>query len=252
MSLDSSSSSSSQKVLHFWENVDENVNNYSCFNLLKSNPDDPKQQLPVDIPQILFEEASFPAGMNCSHARDVYSSSAVLPEEGENGKRASPQTFLSILEIPDQAKIPVCTLDAHLNCRNCIDFQMKSEEVYSQCIIDIPSVNGNSNSPESFEEGVESFKSGNSPTSVLWRESSLKLGGKLMQSSLNLNNSKDKPVTEKVHDIPINRWRRYKRSASFDSRKVALMFSVLSSLGTLVLIYLTIRVRQRAEGFVHI
>ncbi|KAE9587770.1 hypothetical protein Lalb_Chr23g0277481 [Lupinus albus] len=248
MALDSSSS---QKVHHFLENVDENVNNYFCFNLLKPNPDDLKQKFPADIPPILFEESSFPAGMNCSQARDVYSS-YLLPDEGENGNRASPRAFLSVLEVPDQAKIPVCGLDANLNCRNCIDFQMKSEEVYSQCIIDIPSVNGNSNSPESYEEGVESFKSGNSPTSVLWRESSLKVGGKLMQSLVSLNSSKDKPVTEKVHDIPINRWRRYKRSASFDSRKVALMFSVLSSLGTLVLIYLTIRVRQRAEGFVHI
>ncbi|KAL2991164.1 hypothetical protein AAZX31_11G244900 [Glycine max] len=139
-------------------------------------------------------------------------------------------------------------LDAHINCQNCIDFQMKNEDVYSQCIVDIPSVNGNSVSPESYEEAVESFKTGNSPTSVLWRESSFK-GGKLMQSLVNVGNPRDKAVSEKLHDLPSNRWRRYKRAASFDSRKVALLFSILSSFGTLVLIYLTLRVRQRADGF---
>ena len=87
----------------------------------------------------------------------------MLPEEGENANFASPLAFLSILEVPDQAKSPLC-LDAHLNCQNCFDFQMKSEEEYSECVIDMPSVNGNSVSPESHEDGVESFKTGNSPT----------------------------------------------------------------------------------------
>ncbi|KAK7306019.1 hypothetical protein VNO77_43933 [Canavalia gladiata] len=208
--------------------------------------DDLNRQFPLEIPPILFEEASRPAGLHGSHAQDVYSVS-VLPEEGENANCPSPLTFLSILEVPTQAKSTMC-LDAHINCQNCIDFQMGGDDVYSQCIIDIPSVNGNSVSPESYEEPVESFKTGNSPTSVLWRESSFK-GGKLMQSLVNVSNLKDKPVSEKLHDIPSNRWRRYKRAASFDSRKVALLFSILSSLGTLVLIYLTLRVRQRADGF---
>ncbi|XP_061336610.1 uncharacterized protein LOC133283718 isoform X2 [Gastrolobium bilobum] len=203
-----------------------------------------------EIPPILFEEASHPAGLHGSHARDVFSVS-VLPEEGENANCAPPLAFLSILEVPNQAKSSMC-LDAHLNCQNCIDFQMKNGDEYSQCRIDIPNVNGNSVSPESYEEGVESFKTGNSPTSVLWRESSLKVGGKLMQNLMNISNPRDKPVTEKLHDIPSNRWRRYKRVASFDSRKVALLFSILSSLGTLVLIYLTLRVRQKADAFVHI
>lgn len=95
-------------------------------------------------------------------AQDVYSIS-VLPEENENANCASPLAFLSILEVPNQVKNTMC-LDAHINCQNCIDFQMKNEDVYSQCIVDIPSVNGNSVSPESYEEAVESFKTGNSPT----------------------------------------------------------------------------------------
>ena len=95
-------------------------------------------------------------------AQDVYSIS-VLPEEDENANCASPLPFLSILGVPNQVKSPMC-LDDPINCQNCIDFQMKNEGVYSQCIIDIPSVNGNSVSPESYEEAVEGFKTGNSPT----------------------------------------------------------------------------------------
>ncbi|RZB50207.1 uncharacterized protein LOC114394651 isoform X1 [Glycine soja] len=212
----------------------------------KPSNDGLNRQFPLEIPPILFEETSLPAGLHGSHTKDVYSIS-VLPEEDENANCASPLPFLSILGVPNQVKSPMC-LDDPINCQNCIDFQMKNAGVYSQCIIDIPSVNGNSVSPESYEEAVEGFKTGNSPTSVLWRESSFK-AGKLMQSLVNVSNPRDKPVSEKLHDLPSNRWRKYKRAASFDSRKVALLFSILSSFGTLVLIYLTLRVRQRADGF---
>lgn len=95
-------------------------------------------------------------------ARDIYSIS-MLPEGDESANCALPLAFLSILEVPNQAKSSMC-LDDQINCQNCIDVQMESSDVYSQCVIDIPSVNGNPVSPESFEEGVESFKTGNSPT----------------------------------------------------------------------------------------
>ncbi|KAI5406068.1 hypothetical protein KIW84_052714 [Lathyrus oleraceus] len=220
----------------------------SCLKLNKPNVHDLNSQLPLDMPPILVEETSFPDRLHASQVPDVYSIS-VVPEEAEKENSASPPAFLSVVEVPSQAKSGRC-LDSHTNCQNNIDFQMKSKDIYTQCIIDIPSVNGNSVSPESYEEGVESFKTGNSPTSVLCRESSLKVGAKLMQSLPSFNNARDKPVTEKLHDLPSNKWRRYKRSTSFDSRKVALLFSILSSLGTLVLIYLTLRVRQKADGFV--
>ncbi|CAJ1855745.1 unnamed protein product [Sphenostylis stenocarpa] len=238
--------SSAQKEHQIREFVDGNGNVAVGVKLHKKPiSEDLNRHYPLEISPILFEESSLPAGLHSSHARDVYSIS-VLPEEGGNKNCASPLAFVSILEVPNQAKSPMC-LDSPLNCQNCIDFQMKNEDVYSQCTIDIPSVNGNSVSPESYEEAVECFKTGNSPTSVLWRESSFK-GGKLMQSLVNVSNPRDKPVSEKLHDLPNNRWRRYKRAASFDSRKVALLFSILSSFGTLVLIYLTLRVRQRADG----
>ena len=103
-------------------------------------------------------------------ARDVYSIS-VLPEEDENEKCASPLAFLSILEVPNQAKSSMC-LDSPINCQNCVDFQMKNDDVYSQCSIDIPCVNGNSVAPESYEETIDCFKTGNSPTVSLINSSS--------------------------------------------------------------------------------
>ncbi|KAK7379474.1 hypothetical protein VNO80_04935 [Phaseolus coccineus] len=239
--------SSAQREHQIREFVDGNGNAAVGLKLHnKPSSGDLNRQFPLEIPPILFQDSSLPAGLHSSHARDVYSIS-VLPEEGENENCASPRAFLSILEVPNQAKSLMC-LDSPINCQNCIDFQMKNDDVYSQCSIDIPCVNGNSVSPEPYEETIECFKTGNSPTSVLWRESSFK-GGKLMHSLVNVSNPRDKPISEKLHDLPSNRWRRYKRAASFDSRKVALLFSILSSFGTLVLIYLTLRVRQRADGF---
>ncbi|XP_050879103.1 uncharacterized protein LOC127082921 [Lathyrus oleraceus] len=251
MTMAVESSSSCQKQHQIQEFLEGNGNvpvGCSCLKLNKPNVHDLNSQLPLDMPPILVEETSFPDRLHASQVPDVYSIS-VVPEEAEKENSASPPAFLSVVEVPSQAKSGRC-LDSHTNCQNNIDFQMKSKDIYTQCIIDIPSVNGNSVSPESYEEGVESFKTGNSPTSVLCRESSLKVGAKLMQSLPSFNNARDKPVTEKLHDLPSNKWRRYKRSTSFDSRKVALLFSILSSLGTLVLIYLTLRVRQKADGFV--
>ncbi|KAI4345247.1 hypothetical protein L6164_012387 [Bauhinia variegata] len=219
----------------------------SCNKLLKPSPEQVIQQFPLETQPIIFEDASLPAGLyqslHDSHGEDVYSIS-VLPEEDGNTNCASSLAFLSILEVPNLSKSQMY-LDAHLNCENCIDFQMKSEDNYSPCIIDIPSEKDNSICPKSCEEGIENLKAGNLLTSVLWRQASLKVGGRIMQILMSLSSLRDKSVTEKVHDMPSNRWRRYKRSASFDSRKIALLFSILSSFGTLVLIYLTLRITQR-------
>ncbi|XP_054822301.1 uncharacterized protein LOC129320746 [Prosopis cineraria] len=224
----------------------------SCLKLLKSSSGEVNQQFPLEFPSILFEEASLPRDLHqplhSSLDQDLYSIS-VLPEEGDKADCASPLAFFSILEVPDQSE-SLMSLDAHVNCHSCIDFQMKSEEVCSSCPVDIPIVNGNSISPESYEEGVESFKAKNLLSTVLWRQASLKIGGKLTQILTNLTTSRAASVTDKAYDLPSIRWRRYKRSASFDSRKVALLFSILSSVGSLVLIYLTLKVRQRGDGFV--
>ncbi|KAK4256685.1 hypothetical protein QN277_006376 [Acacia crassicarpa] len=224
----------------------------SCLKLLKPSSDEVKQLDPLEVPSILFEEASLPGELHeplhSSLDQDLYSIS-VLPDEGDKAGCASPLAFFSILEVPDHSE-SLMSLDAQINCHSCVDLQMKCEGVCSSCKVDIPTVNGNPISPEFYEEGIESFKTRNFLTRVLWRQASSKVGGKLMQILTNLTTSRATSVTDKVHDLPSIRWRRYKRSASFDSRKVALLFSILSSVGTLVLIYLTLKVRQRGDGFV--
>ncbi|XP_076907898.1 uncharacterized protein LOC143564532 isoform X2 [Bidens hawaiensis] len=73
---------------------------------------------------------------------------------------------------------------------------------------------------------------------------SFEMGGKYMQFLM--NHSLILPKFSTRGEAP--RMRKYKRTASFNSRKVALMFSLLSSLGTIILIYLTLRVRQMGDS----
>ncbi|KAK3224308.1 hypothetical protein Dsin_011333 [Dipteronia sinensis] len=131
-------------------------------------------------------------------------------------------------------------LEAQLDCQNCIDLQMKSADAYSLCIVDI---NVDKENPETLKTNDEIVGNVKSEGMVSHMQKVLQ-----RQASLNI----DKSLTEGIHDTPINRWRRYRRAASFDSRKVVLLFSFLSSLGTLVLIYLTLRVRQNGDSYGHI
>ncbi|XP_028755157.1 uncharacterized protein LOC114714580 [Neltuma alba] len=136
------------------------------------------------IPPILVEDASLPSGLcqplSSSPGQDVYSVS-VLSKDVDDAHCASPPTFLSILEVPNQSKDPIC-LDAQLDCQNCFDFRVESEEGYSPCIIDMPGGNENSVSSQSYEEGVESFKSENLLSRLFWRQASFKSSGRDNQS----------------------------------------------------------------------
>ncbi|KAG9151628.1 hypothetical protein Leryth_001947 [Lithospermum erythrorhizon] len=109
---------------------------------------------------------------------------------------------------------------------------------------------GKIESPKSNVKVGETMKMENTNTKVLQRDFSFKIGGKIMQllmdQSLDLpkSASRDKSTGERVCDTFTNRSRKYKRSASFNSRSVVLLFSFLSIMGTMILIYLTLRVRQ--------
>ncbi|GMI67682.1 hypothetical protein like AT4G39900 [Hibiscus trionum] len=223
--------------------VDENTNlpdDVSCFELIKSGFDETNQHCSLDVLPILIEETSFPVrekcSLNTSHGQDVYSIS-VLPEEGNTSPSCRPHlTFLSLLEVPFSSKNQMC-LDAPLSCQNCIDLKVDGEDGYSSCILDISIEKETPDILKSSDETVGNLKSEGVVTKVLQRQASL---------------IADKSSTERVHDAPTNRWRRYKRVASFDSRKIVLLFSILSSMGTLILIYLTLRVRQSIDGFNHV
>ncbi|KAK3225938.1 hypothetical protein Dsin_005800 [Dipteronia sinensis] len=215
----------------------------SCFQLVKPSFDEVNHHCTLDVLPILIEETSFPvrekSSFHSSRVQDVYDIS-MLPEEGNTSPQCASQlTVLSFVEVPFPSKSQMC-LEAQLDCQNCIDLQMKSADAYSSCIVDI---NVDKENPETLKTNAEIVGNVKSEGMASHMQKVLQ-----RQASLNI----DKSLTERIHDAPINRWRRYRRAASFDSRKVVLLFSFLSSLGTLVLIYLTLRVRQNGDSYGHI
>ncbi|XP_076901082.1 uncharacterized protein LOC143555402 isoform X4 [Bidens hawaiensis] len=126
------------------------------------------------------------------------------------------------------------SLDARLG-----NLLMEDAVAYSTCTVD-----------DDIEKGEKLKSQCNEQKQI-----SFDMGGKYMQLLMNHSlmlskfSSRDRIATEKLLDAPKSR--KYKRAASFSSRKVVLLFSVLSSLGTMILIYLTLRVRQMGETSVH-
>ncbi|KAK4366739.1 hypothetical protein RND71_014619 [Anisodus tanguticus] len=143
-------------------------------------------------------------------------------------------------------KTPI-SIDAQSSGGNHANLKNDSTDGYGCLAIDIEK--GKLEASKSTDE-----MSGNVKTDdCISREISSLMGGKFIQ--LLMNNSfelpkfawKDKFLTEKVYDTPSNRLRKYKRSVSFNSRRVVLLFSFLSSMGTIILIYLTLRVRMSGD-----
>lgn len=191
---------------------------------------------------------------------DAYSV-VILPDEGTAGPRCKPQlAFLSPVEVPTPLKSQL-SLDTQLNNQNYINLVMENAVAYSSCILDVDIEKGKSETPKSTDEPIGNLKDEDPTTKSLQKQISFEMGGKYLQLLMNHSlmlpkfTTRDKFVTERVLDGPNNRSRKYKRStsfnSSFNSRKVVLLFSVLSSMGTLILIYLTLRVRQIADGSVH-
>ncbi|KAK9272539.1 hypothetical protein L1049_002912 [Liquidambar formosana] len=189
---------------------------------------------------------------------------SVLPDDGTTNAQIESQiAILSFVEVPNPFKSQMC-LDDQLNCPDCIDLQTENADAYSSCTVDIDIEKGNIGTPRTNEETIGSLKTEGVLTNLqrVWqRQISLQVSGKFMQLIIDHGlplfkfTSRDKSATERVHDTPNNRVRKYKRAASFDSRKIdsrkiVLLFSVLSSMGTLILIYLTLRVRQIGDGSV--
>ncbi|XP_059644369.1 uncharacterized protein LOC132286121 isoform X2 [Cornus florida] len=183
-------------------------------------------------------------------SQDAHSIS-MLPDKSKTNMQCEPQlALLSLVEVPNPFKSEMC-LDAQLN-QNYIDLRMKNPDAHLPCIVKIDIEKGNLETPMTKEETVEKLKS-EGPLMI-----SLHTGEKftqiLMNYSLMLTKLpfKDRAMIERVHDTPSNKSRKYKRSNSFNSRKVVLLFSVLSIIGTMILIYLTLRVRQNGGGSVSV
>ncbi|ONI02269.1 hypothetical protein PRUPE_6G187400 [Prunus persica] len=202
----------------------------SNFKLLKQTINEVDQHCSLDILPLLLEKAPLPAKLKCpfhsSHAPDVYSIS-MLPEEGNSLRCASVLGYLNFLKVYNSSKSQMC-MDAQSSCQNGIDSQANMADSHPPCIIEIDLEKGCIQAPESEEEAIESLKREGLLTRVFRRQASLKVGGKLMHLLFNHGTSRDNPVPEKVHETPNNRWRRCKRTASFDSRKVVFLFSIFS------------------------
>ncbi|KAI3462070.1 hypothetical protein Pfo_018733 [Paulownia fortunei] len=180
--------------------------------------------------------------------------SIVVLTEGETTNlQYVPPSNISYLEVPNLMKSQMC-LNSEPNLQNHTNLEVDKVNNYAPCILDVDIEKGKAEIPKFNEESVANLKSDDSLARALQREICLQIGGKFMQLLMNHGTelpkftSRDKIVAERVYDTPTNRSRKYKRSPSFNSRRVVLLFSVLSSMGTIILIYLTLRVRQISDG----
>ncbi|XP_076931677.1 uncharacterized protein LOC143596904 isoform X2 [Bidens hawaiensis] len=164
---------------------------------------------------------------------DAYSI-VVLSDESQLPMALSTPSTADIC-IPLKSQL---SLDARLG-----NLLMEDAVAYSTCTVD-----------DDIEKG-EKLKSQCNEQKSLQKQISFDMGGKYMQLLMNHSlmlskfSTRGTIATEKLLDAPKSR--KYKRAASFSSRKVVLLFSVLSSLGTMILIYLTLRVRQMGDTSVH-
>ncbi|KAK6923764.1 hypothetical protein RJ641_009964 [Dillenia turbinata] len=159
---------------------------------------------------------------------------SVLPGEGDTKQQCeAPLAFLSLLGVPRAFEDQIC-LDAQWDCQKCINVAFETADCASPTVhVDVEK--GNSEAP-----GTGDATFGNSKTEsalahlqkALQQQINLDIGSKLMQILMNNANvflrftSRDRSAIERVHDTPC-RGRKLKRTASFDSRRVVLLFSVL-------------------------
>ncbi|KAJ4914074.1 Uncharacterized protein Rs2_08695 [Raphanus sativus] len=191
----------------------------------------------IDVSPLLLvkeeeEEAAFPLKQDTSLVQDVCTIS-VLPDQGNT--LVPHFTLFSFVKalLPSKNQM---FIDAQLNCQktqNRINVLLGGTDSYQSCVVDINLEKGNGAEPH--DGGVL----GNLKSETLHMQ-------KVLQRQASMTT--DKAISERCHDAPTNRWRRYKRAASFDSRKIVILFSILSSVGTLILIYLTLRVRQSGDN----
>ncbi|KAJ8528469.1 hypothetical protein K7X08_022161 [Anisodus acutangulus] len=175
----------------------------------------------------------------------------VLPNKGIIAPPRELYIDLPSLSSPSCVKIPV-SMDNQSSSQNHANLKNDSTDIYSPYILDIDIEKGNTEALKSTEEMGGNLKTEDSLSMMLKREITSHMAGKLIQF---LNHSFELPnftfkykwLADKICDTSSNRLRKYKRMASFNSRRVVLLFSILSSVGTIILICLTLRVRMIAD-----
>ncbi|KAK1391969.1 Trigger factor like [Heracleum sosnowskyi] len=164
--------------------------------------------------------------------------------------------FVKVLQVPQPLKHSL-SLDAVLISQNKVNRYMDDVDVFYPFIADVDLEKGMSEKPKTKIEPTTNVKNAHPFTKTIQRQMSVPMGEKIMQMLMDHSlalpkfSFREKIVSENIGDMPSNRLRKYKRSASFNSRKVVLLFSVMSCLGTMILIMLTLRVRQMADGSHH-
>nr|XP_009786871.1 PREDICTED: uncharacterized protein LOC104234920 isoform X2 [Nicotiana sylvestris]XP_016503047.1 PREDICTED: uncharacterized protein LOC107821153 isoform X2 [Nicotiana tabacum] len=156
-----------------------------------------------------------------------------LLAEGTTGPLCESHLDMVNLSNLNFVKTPI-SMDAESNGRNHANLKNGSTDVDGSYILDIDTEKGKSEAPKSIQEMGGNVKTDDCIARMLQREIASLMG--------------DKCLTEKVYDASSNKLRKYKRSASFNSRRIVLLFSFLSSMGTIILIYLTLRVRMSIDG----
>ncbi|XP_052195179.1 uncharacterized protein LOC127803166 [Diospyros lotus] len=188
----------------------------------------------------------------CQEGQDAYNISLIPDDVTTNEQCGSQLAFLGHSEVPTPTNTEVCS-NVELNYKNYINLGMENAGAYSPFVMEMDIEKGSPGTLTTNDEAVEKLKIEGPITHLeraLQKQIGLQIGEKcmhlLMNDSLALPKfiSRDKSATERVHETPNNRTRKYKRSASFNSRKIVLLFSILSSMGTMILIYLTLRVKQ--------
>ncbi|KAH6760157.1 hypothetical protein C2S51_017106 [Perilla frutescens var. frutescens] len=186
-------------------------------------------------------------------SQNAHSVVVVLPDGGTIDPQYESVPTVGIVEVPDQLKKDTC-----LNTETKTYLMMDRVDNCAPCNSNVDIEKGTVEIPKLSEESIGCLKSDDSLARALQKVIWLQLSGIFMQmfthqsADLPKVSSKDRFVAERAYDTTTNRSRKYKRSpsfnASFNSRRVLLLFSVVSSMGTIILIYLTLRVKQISEG----
>ncbi|KAG8383527.1 hypothetical protein BUALT_Bualt04G0022800 [Buddleja alternifolia] len=184
------------------------------------------------------------SGEQCQNVHTV----VVLPNGGATNPQYEPVPNVIHVEVRNLIKNKIC-LNSESNLLSYGDLKMGKVNKYAPSILDVDIEQGNTETPKATEETISNSNSDDSLARPLQRGICLQLGGKFMQFLMKYSpelpkvSSKDKLLAERAYDTPTSRSRKYKRSQSFNSRRVVLMFSIMSIVGTIILICLTLRVR---------
>ncbi|KAG9135271.1 hypothetical protein Leryth_015172 [Lithospermum erythrorhizon] len=165
--------------------------------------------------------------VNASPEEGQQNTDATLPDRQVSNPHSESQLgFQTLSEDSNSVKGSVC-LSSQSNAQG----KMVKEACSAPSVLDVDIEKGLIESPKS----AEHMKMESTFLRAVQREISLQIGGKFMQLLMNKSvdlpkfSPRDKVVGERIYDASINRSRKYKRSASFNSfnsRRIVLLFSV--------------------------